>query len=403
MVDRDIEASPATSYDTSSSRENEFHGHEETWFGYTREERDLANALALEQANNLSIHLYNAHAIKAMHYDRQKQHKSWKTKLLWFQQNADGSRQWTPSQFWTAWPMSAADVPRPQDRHGNLEAMRTANDETLKMKEPWYPGIDLEDEILALLLREAKTQFWGNLHDEGQLHESETSSESRPPDDSKHNLHEEPVEDPATTENESEGDAKGESAPAMQLIDDDTHARNLLLPSTRHILSSLDDLLLALHTSRAKPKAKAPVTPTSGISDVSPRKRKRASTAVNDSDQMGRLENDKDQDYHETLEYKPQVSYPRQSYTRDWSEVLGIATIAGLDHDVISRTAQRCSALFGEVINGVDSNAQINAADPADEGEEKLRTKKPRKGLTFQREDFLTSVLEELSQFGRHR
>ena len=37
-------------------------------------------------------------------------------------------------------------------------------------------------------------------------------------------------------------------------------------------------------------------------------------------------------------------------YPRDWSEVLGVASLTGWDPAVVNRAAKRCSALFGEQI-----------------------------------------------------
>lgn len=187
---------------------------------------------------------------------------------------------------------------------------------------------------------------------------------------------------------------------------DDTQARELFLPSARHILTKLDDLLLSLHKARAAYGGK-PIGKPRGRSS-SQRSRVNASTSVSVSrtreatetrgrgQSRGRLprrdassrNNDADgEDYDEdddedarpqsrahshrrtssadtdlSMPSTPQPIRGQENHRkrkrpvlrteklppRDWSDVVGMAALSGWDPNVVRRAGERCARLFGE-------------------------------------------------------
>jgi hypothetical protein len=192
---------------------------------------------------------------------------------------------------------------------------------------------------------------------------------------------------------------------------DDTQARELFSPSARHVLTKLDDLLLALHKARAayagkptgKPRgrsvsqslsanasasasASASVSRTRegtqtrgrGRSRGRPPSRQDASSRNNDAD------GEEDDDYddgqsspqsrshshhrassanmgtsmpptpqrmpiqHNLQKRKRPIHRTEKLHLRDWSDVVGTAALAGWDPAIIQRASERCARLFGE-------------------------------------------------------
>lgn len=187
---------------------------------------------------------------------------------------------------------------------------------------------------------------------------------------------------------------------------DDTQGRELFLPSARHILTKLDDLLLALHKARAayagkptgKPRgrsvsqslsanASASVsrtregTQTRGRGRIRSRGRPsspRGASSRNDDadgedddyDDAQSSPQSRSHSHHRTSSTNTGTSMPstpqrmpiqynlqkrkrpihrtEKLHLRDWSDVVGTAALAGWDPAVIQRASERCARLFGE-------------------------------------------------------
>lgn len=299
-------------------RENRFGGPMPTWNNFTSDEQALAASIDQALASDLGIHLYNAHAITARLYDQDavSKAKPWDSKRTWFKPDEKGNLPWHPPPFWTAWPLPAADVPRPGEDFGKSLPTKDLDGVTWKKQQIWRPGGDLEDEVQALMLRTANRRF-----------QARRKGDIEPVDHQ--NFHQ------------------------LQFIADDDQASRILRPSARHILSKLDDLLLALHKSRAAQKV---IHDTSnGQSRPLSRKRKRAGSkagrldARSSSSQQAASVSADDQITPEPWSDEARSRPFKVLHgTRDWSEVLGIAAMAGWDQAVVARAAGRCSSLFGE-------------------------------------------------------
>ena len=159
----------------------------------------------------------------------------------------------------------------------------------------------------------------------------------------------------AAMENESDQEEEIGKRP-VPLVDDD-RARQILLPSTRHILTQLDDLLLGLHTARTAYAVKKP--------------RKTSSSRTGDDTTTTDASRDRGRSSHRPSQTEREASTQRaragasasssQSTTslrdsnrtqrlglRDWSDVMGMASLAGWDKAVVARASARCARLFGE-------------------------------------------------------
>ncbi|KAG9908887.1 hypothetical protein KCU94_g2931, partial [Aureobasidium melanogenum] len=191
--------------------------------------------------------------------------------------------------------------------------------------------------------------------------------------------------------------------PVFSADDDRSHA--LLDPTVNHVMSKLDRLLLALHQSRqahslrtrdgdtsdssARSNSRSRSTPNRSSSKTSNKRAKKSSepqtaTRTRHSLRTGTAsrpssptdlvvfdDSGEDETYEpekpkrrsrspsnraSSTEPETQTTSPsgkkrrntRKPGLRDWSEVLGMASLIGLDPAVIERTRQRCRDLFGE-------------------------------------------------------
>lgn len=338
-------------------RENRFVGPASTWRDYTADERALIASIDQERANDLSIHLYNAHALKSRLYHRDTAAKSrpWQSKQHWIKTDEDGSVPWYPDHNWTSWPLHADDVPRKSESFGKDPLIDDVGEGTLRMPVSWTAGMDLEDEIHALMLRKAKERFsvrsWATVEpwEPARLRSRSISHlPSSPP----------PVptsrQPSVASETQSNTSGSEDEAPVPQafskpdLMADDEETRWLLRPSARHILSKLDDVLMGLHLSRQY-RAPGPIATSQPTTQLLSQKRKRRSTTNEAPAELSddRLETT-DRAKPSTRDYTERPSGDHALGPRDWSEVLGVASLAGWSPAVIDRATKRCALLFGE-------------------------------------------------------
>lgn len=353
-----LEKTSAKRFDQDSSeeeRENRFSGPASTWRDYTADERALVASLDQERAGDLSIHLYNAHALKFRLYDRSAADasKPWHNKHHWIKPDEDGSTSWYPDTNWTAWPLDADDVPRKSEGFGKDALKDEVADGTVKMPVSWRAGADLDEEVLALMLRKAKERFNLRLTTQGDFTARQPSAtrspsqiRSSPPIGSRQ----------SSVATEVHSDESGNELDITETDDfvtpefmmDDDEAKKLLGQSSRHVLTNFDNLLMGLHRSRQYH--------TSGSTSITkpansrPPKRKRRSTTNETPPLVDEHDGIEDQERTTGRDYSKHPSGKNPIYPRDWSEVLGVASLTGWDPAVVDRAAKRCSALFGEQI-----------------------------------------------------
>ncbi|PYH73780.1 uncharacterized protein BO88DRAFT_432142 [Aspergillus vadensis CBS 113365] len=370
---RDSETPPAHSY-----RPNRFRGPESTWRRLTAEERQNAQALEDIRARDLAAHLYNAYALRVRAREIARRATETNDQLL------DEMDTFAPPKRWTAWPLPSAEVPRPDE-----EVRKSLDDAwTLRMQPDPRPSAELEESVMAFMLRTAKERFMAR---EWDYDSKPFTSHRRKRSASQHETQDEST----AWESEREGADGAPLRPTVQT--DDDKSRRQLRPLTRNILSRFDDLLLGLHRAR-KGGAAADDSSASDwqtdtesvMSGSSSRKRKvnsqrdrslsrgrkrtrRSSFKSGSSDARSRsthvssepessvYSSSQATSRHRSLSQHSSRSRGRSVGSdrrrsasrirlgiRDWSEVLGVASMIGWPPAVVMRTAQRCSALFGE-------------------------------------------------------
>lgn len=392
--------------DEGLDRENRFEGPASTWRFYTESERALTASLDQERANDLALHLYNAHAFKARlrapHAAAQTTpHRS---KKAWMKANDDGTLPWHPDAHWTAWPVKLDDVPRKGETFGTPVRSREEEKATYRMPVPWKPSADLEEEVKAIMLKTAKEQLWERERarpdqelSASNLHVGVASPRKRKRSRSSGSTDASTESDVQASSSDSErhDDPAQDDYEAVNVFVDEDEAGEILQPSVRNIISKLDDLLLGLHKSRkghgtaptsprsrsryerrkSRIKAKSPSIEddeesNSGVSDehLNPTGRKRESqpksrsarntSRAGASDRGNTLDNDRP---------KPKRKQPLNP--RDWSEVLGIASLVGWDPAVVQRARERCSSLFGEDMSfhGLKQDSRLEVEGPLDD------------------------------------
>ncbi|KAI7352143.1 hypothetical protein KC354_g12127 [Hortaea werneckii] len=370
---------------SSEDRPNRFEGPAGTWRHYTEQERETAASLDQQRANDLGVHLYNAHSLKSRNYSptRASQVPPWKDKSHWLRRNEAGELPWHPDRNWTAWPLPANEVPRREEAFGVPIEHILDDAETLRKEEPWVPSADLRDEIEALMLRKAKARFrsrnWA-VHEEPSVspnHPEATSGMEGGDDRSGSDSHSEEEEGGVqtfkaeTTHLPRHQQQQHHYSPTF--LADDDQAGTLLRPTARHIVSKFDDLLIGLHQSRQGHRQRAPFSrsrsrrsrsrsnskPAATSSQSQPRPRSREKRGNVDSGSREQ-ESEHDDNYEASTSGDDEAQSAEKGRRRtsgqskkelglrDWSEVLGVAALTGWDQTVIDRTAQRCAALFGE-------------------------------------------------------
>ncbi|KAG0645677.1 Phosphatidylinositol glycan anchor biosynthesis class U [Hyphodiscus hymeniophilus] len=388
-------------------RPNRWEGNSSTYLHLISDERGLASSIDQLQNQNLSIHLYNAHALKR----RARQFWVRKERGDVFDEEGEGMG-WSPPKAWTAWPMSPDEVPR----EGEIVREEDEHDLwTLKSLESGKMSGELEEELLAITIREARHRF------ESREEAGEEAGEDENFDSDKH----EPEGFKINTGIKKLSEAP-EPKPRLKPIisADDARSADLLRPSIRHNLAQLDMLLMTLHHTRENchqitSRSDATTDDESVLDEGSPAKRPRGRprkfanlpllqkknpdpTSASDPTSLfrakkthigrpqkvyPRIEGESQENYliriariqkkplpsfgtleqiserrspsaassksrkspvNWATEEESRVSRLKRLGLRDWSEILGAAAMVGFSADVVERATRRCVDLFGE-------------------------------------------------------
>ncbi|PGH10338.1 hypothetical protein GX51_00095 [Blastomyces parvus] len=375
----------AGDYDSSGDspvpeRPNRYLGPPSTWRAKTRQERNEISSLEALRARDLSIHLFNTFALKrrAMAIKSQKPEQDQEQ-----QSNGEGgeslSSQFMPTKQWTAWPLPAEEVPR-----GDIHVPKDDSDIwNVTGPSDGRPSAELEECLMAHMLKSAKERFesraWGNQRPRVRQRFRGTASASDTGGAT------------STGVEESDDDAgihaDSQFRPVVQA--DDDKSRSILRPTARHILSDFDSILMSLHharqsyistidlpqseheteteeglTSRSASRSRA--TSLKSMSGSRGLKRSRHSSPSRGppvrSDHEGNIEQSESSDPKSrvSIRQRTRSSTPRRSRSRspgsresklglrDWSDVVGIASMSRWPASVVMRTAKRCSELFKE-------------------------------------------------------
>ncbi|EFQ25610.1 RNA polymerase I specific transcription initiation factor [Colletotrichum graminicola] len=431
------------------TRPNRWKGNRSTWYTYTQEERLLYRSMEKERDRDLSVHLYNAFALK---------HRPVRPTATAEPDAEDADRpleeivdsgEWRPPSLWTAWPMNPQTVP-------GDDFLKETHDEddnfTIRHRQAQLPSTALEEELTATILRQAKERFQRRQRKyqekEAARAQDDTGRETTEPscpsaassDDEKDVLSDE-GETKAEPDEDAEIPKRAKTYEAVVSADDDLSA-DLLRPSVRHILSTLDNTLAALHNARlaglsymtdssasategdasdafsdgisvasavsrassatrrqrkGAPRSKAPRTPEPERPSTERRGRPRKALVPLPGEtekemkiriareRKKRIPYSSDEEVNDGKEGEGERKEPeteaeaetsrsrsprkkrdlppetragakiraRESMLgswglRDWSDVMGAASLAGFKPEVVARAAQRCADLFGQ-------------------------------------------------------
>ncbi|OTB19460.1 hypothetical protein K445DRAFT_373184 [Daldinia sp. EC12] len=255
-------------------RTNRWHGPKSTWQQFNHQEIDTLTALKEIRDRDLSIHLYNAFALKQGHKRSQDGPVPNKDINKATRQPVQPD-DWLPQRAWTAWPMRADKVPPAQD---SARSLLNDRDEvfTLRKAVRDMPSTVLEEIIGAEILRTAKEKFNARPWIKPNVSDEEGDSESQEDVDDEDS----DGETEASTASKRKksrsrsrsksvklgdekmgiNDLKSEIDPAGKphrkprlgpvVSTDDGLSCSLLRPSVRHILSKLDATLTILHNTQ---------------------------------------------------------------------------------------------------------------------------------------------------------
>ena len=337
------------------SRPNKYHGPASTWRDRTALERSIAASLDQKRAEDLSLHLYNFYSLKkgALNFNAQQGNR-----LDEGVRTPSRGRVWVSSKDWTSWPMAPELVPRDQGAN-QLETMTALGLSARKKK---LSSFDILQELLiAQACKSAKEKFCKR-----DWEDTEFDSPA-PPNDRRF---------PRKARNiDYVDDSSNDGALQPVVLADDQIAKSILQPSLSHMIGKLDALLMGLHHARASyaKHTKPFIGPQGTMDDESPVDKKRKRQVSNKDNYKRRNTRQKvSPDLSENLsatEDEPNLTRGRRSGSdrrsvqppsrsrsrpdritglRDWSDVLGVASLCGWEGKAVAKAAERCSNLFGE-------------------------------------------------------
>ncbi|PYI22227.1 hypothetical protein BO99DRAFT_378273 [Aspergillus violaceofuscus CBS 115571] len=333
----------------SQYRPNRFRGPESTWRNLTAEDRQNAQALVDLRARDLAAHLYNAYALRV------------RARAI-ARRMADGDLErveeevFAPPKRWTAWPLPAADVPRPG------ELVRRAVDDawTLRRQPDPRPSAELEESLMAVMMKTAKERFNAREWETKPAPGASTPRGKRKSSMSQAGTQEESAGDWESDEGEEQGTVAGMKPVALRPVvqADDEKSRVQLRPLTRNILTHFDTLLMGLHRARQGDLARDDdssasewqtdtASAISGSSSGQQQQKRRGSAAEKERSLSRGRKRTRRSSIRSDSDGRRSVSRVRQGL-RDWSEVLGIASMTGFPAAAVMRASRRCADLFGE-------------------------------------------------------
>ncbi|KAL3474674.1 hypothetical protein BJX99DRAFT_248032 [Aspergillus californicus] len=143
-------------------RPNRFQGPADLWLELTRDDREIAEALAETRARDLAAHLYNAHVLQSQNMRKLENRTAQSDESEAHDNNSNNTDLPSIVEEWMAWPMPSDEVPRIDERLRRLEDDKW----TYRMKPDARPSGELEECVTAFLLKTAKDSHrlrsWGS-------------------------------------------------------------------------------------------------------------------------------------------------------------------------------------------------------------------------------------------------
>ncbi|OQE39058.1 hypothetical protein PENCOP_c007G00217 [Penicillium coprophilum] len=354
VVDRGLDLRPGV------ERPNLFDGHATSWRNYNADDIGAYNAMVIDRTRDLAAHLYNAHAIRRRARDAARKNP--------------GVVQKTPlhlSKRWAAWPVHATKVPR-----ANEVIQRIMDDpDRYQMQTDPRPSAELEECLTAFILKASKEALQAR---EVDFEEIQDNLEDKLNDGDE--LMEDELGKKEEEEEEEEEPFDTRILRPTVLIDEDKTLRQLR-PLVRNVISQVDRLLYGLHCAMKGRKYEEDSADEqwteSDEEDYQTREsHKRKSRSRSRGRRSGRQSQDRETSRRSNSaristgvetedESLPDVSQTRAQSRdspsgdgdhhnkgrlklRDWSEVLGLASMMDLPASAVLRASKRCADLFSE-------------------------------------------------------
>lgn len=276
-----------------------------------RNETHLLDALETTRVGDLGRNLLGFASERHLNLSKQpaKHVAPWASRSRWTDDKR--ARKALPSPHWTAWPLRPNEVPFPDER---FNKSRDDNDDNrlIKRRKLTKPSAEFEEALCDLAVRKARER----VQQESKLEKSKESKEdlSRSEKEASHNDSE--SEQKKTRTNDRIAPAEGDTSAFSA---DQDRTRDVLQPIIRSIMSKFDDLMTGLYHSRMNHRGHRSASHDGN--SISSRPKSSSSSVGEKKEGLG---------------------------LRDWSEVLGMASLTGWDPKVVGRAAERCSKLFGE-------------------------------------------------------
>lgn len=352
VVDRGLDLPPGT------ERPNLFQGASSSWREYNADDIGACSAMITERSRDLAAHLYNAYAIRRRTRDP-----------LGNDADTNENASFTVPRRWTAWPVPAALVPR----LGELLRKRMHEAGFMHMAPDPRPSADLEESITALLLKISKDKYRAREWD----YEDIKSELDRKITDENEMMGEE-------LEKKEYGESMLTAIMRPIIQADDDKSTKQLRPLARNVITQVDKLLYGLHcamkgrkyeeesgaeqssSEEEEEEHQSPRKPKGGSRsrsrgrkvsrNNSPRKQAAARSVSARASTIPETENQTRPDASRTRSqsHDSSESHDGNHYIkgrlrlRDWSEVIGLASMMDLPQAAVMRASKRCADLFGE-------------------------------------------------------
>ncbi|CEJ55478.1 hypothetical protein PMG11_01733 [Penicillium brasilianum] len=349
-----------------AERPNRWDGPRSTYRRLTADDRGAYEAILTNRARDLAAHLYNAYTTRTRRNHARDAHQD--------PQEPDGQERIFPPRRWIAWPRPATDVPRPDETiRRQLEGP-----DSIRMPPDLRPSSDLEESIVAAMMKQAKQTFMARDWD---LEEVKVKRMRRvdDPDGMKD-------EDMKDYDDEKEDDPLPDAVPLQPVVQaDDGASRQQLRPLSRNVITQVDRLLMGLHHSvksrfhddESGSDSEGEVDDTD-YDETSRSRSRRASGSRSRS--RGRKRVRRNSTHSQTSSHcsgsvrsstagrtlqgsvrstsrsrgrsrtsrgSSDVSSMKYRFgLRDWSEVMGLAAMMGLPDAAVMRASKRCADLF---------------------------------------------------------
>lgn len=354
VVDRGLDLPPGV------ERPNLFDGHATSWRNYNADEIGAYNAMVTHRTRDLAAHLYNAHVIRRRARDTARKNPGVIDKA-----------PLRVNKRWAAWPVHAATVPRSNE----MIQRRMDAPDIFQMEPDTRPSGELEECITAFILKTSKETFRARELDFEEIEDNPRNKMldgDEPMDDELEKKEDDEEEEPVDTR----------ILRPTVLLDEDKSIRQLR-PLARNVISQVDRLLYGLHCamkgrkfeedsgdeqwsdsdeedyltresaksrSRSRSRGRRSARQESQERDLSRRSNSaRMSTGLETED-----ENLPDASQTRAQYRDSSTGHDNNQHTkgrlklRDWSEVMGLASMMGLPTPAVMRASKRCADLFGE-------------------------------------------------------